>query len=497
MELSTEQIITLDAFRNGENIFLTGPGGSGKTALISYMLDIAEQLEKNIQVCALTGCAAVLLKCRGAKTIHSWSGIGLANGDTFEIVDKVARHKQRKKNWATVDILIIDEISMMSIKLFEILDRIGRRIRKKPNVPFGGIQLVFSGDFYQLPPVGNNHSPDTTAFCFESPFWDTTFHRSIQLTKIFRQKDLLYTKILNQVRIGKMTKSSCNHLYGRIKKYSHPETSTIEGKCEVTDFKSCKPPILLPTRRQVDSINNRELKKLPGETKQFNHSFHTDLYDKSKTELLETRPSPEQLQRELSNLSNGIMVDKILELKVGAQVMCVANIDMESEYPVVNGSLGIITKFIDDAPMVEFHNGQTRLMTKHTWESDNIPGVGVKQIPLILAWAITIHKAQGVTLDLAEIDVGSSIFECGQTYVALSRVKSLEGLYLTSFQPTQIKINRKVRDFYRKLHDENASDSIAAAKLPEKSYKSASALKKQIEIEKSNNNITGYFAKKV
>ena len=172
------------------------------------------------------------------------------------------------------------------------------------------------------------------------------------------------------------------------------------------------------------------------------------------------------------------MADKKLVLKIGAQVMCVANIDMEGEYPIVNGSLGIVTKFVGDAPLVKFYDGQSRVMTPHTWESDNVPGLGVKQIPLILAWAITIHKAQGVTLDLAQIDAGRTIFECGQTYVALSRVKSLEGLYLTSFQPEQIKIRRKVRDFYRKLDE---IDGGARRDLQEKNYLSAAALRKELE----------------
>ena len=125
MELSTEQITALDAFNNGENIFLTGPGGSGKTALIKFMTEIAEKKEKEIQVCALTGCAAVLLGCNGAKTLHSWSGIGLASGEIFDVVDRVAKQKHRRKPWEATDILIIDEVSIMSIKLFEILDRIG------------------------------------------------------------------------------------------------------------------------------------------------------------------------------------------------------------------------------------------------------------------------------------------------------------------------------------------------------------------------------------
>ena len=334
MELSSEQQTALDAFKNGENIFLTGPGGSGKTALIKYMVKNAEEREKEVQVCALTGCAAVLLGCKGAKTLHSWSGIGLANGDVFDVVDRVSRQKHKRKSWEITDILIIDEVSMMSIKLFEILDRLGRRIRKNHGSPFGGIQVVFSGDFYQLPPVGTNDSPETSAFCFESPYWNTTFHRYIQLTTIFRQTDRVYTKILNQVRTGRISKSSCQHLHNRV--------VAFKDKCIEKDEKLCKPTILLPTRRQVDIINNQELEKLPSEYVEFGHTFHDDLNGEAAKQRFGETITPEQKQKELDNLSNSIMADKKLILKVGAQVMCVANIDMEGDYPIVNGSLGVV-----------------------------------------------------------------------------------------------------------------------------------------------------------
>jgi len=475
MELSPEQNVALEAFTNGDNIFLTGPGGSGKTALIKFMVQNAEEREKEVQVCALTGCAAVLLGCKGAKTLHSWAGVGLANGDVFDVVDRVSRQKHRRKPWEKTDILIIDEVSMMSIKLFEILDRVGRRIRKNPGEPFGGIQVVFSGDFYQLPPVGSNDSPETSAFCFESPYWENTFHRYVQLTTIFRQTDPVYTKLLNQVRTGRISKSSCEHLRNRVAAF-HEKIAVVDKKEENT----CKPTILLPTRRQVDMINHAELKKLGNECVEFSHTFHDDLNGESARKRFDATITPEQKKQEMNNLSNSIMADKKLVLKVGAQVMCVANIDMEGEYPIVNGSLGVVTQFVGDAPLVKFHDGQARIMTRHTWESDNIPGVGVKQIPLILAWAITIHKAQGVTLNLAQIDAGRSIFECGQTYVALSRVKSLEGLYLTSFQPEQIKINRKVRDFYRKLDEYTKIRGNSRRELSEQNYMSAAALRKMM-----------------
>ena len=144
------------------------------------------------------------------------------------------------------------------------------------------------------------------------------------------------------------------------------------------------------------------------------------------------------------------MAEKNLHLKIGAIVMCVANIDMESDSPIVNGSQGIVIDFIGKLPKVKFTNGAVRIIGKHTWTSEKIKSTGVLQIPLIYAWAITIHKSQGVTLDTAMIDVGNSIFECGQTYVALSRLISLDGLFLKGFNPLKIKVNRKVHDYYNK-----------------------------------------------
>ena len=176
MQLSNEQNKALELFKQGKNLFITGPGGTGKTELIKYLVKDAKDRNKNIQVCALTGCASVLLGC-GAKTVHSWANIGLAAGDSNKIVDRVVKSKYKRKPWQNIDILIIDEVSMMSVKLLEILDDIGRRIRFLPHLPFGGIQIIFSGDFYQLPPVGNTDEPETEQFCFESNKWNSIIQK--------------------------------------------------------------------------------------------------------------------------------------------------------------------------------------------------------------------------------------------------------------------------------------------------------------------------------
>ena len=439
MNLSVEQQSALDAFNVGfprNNILLTGPGGSGKTALIKRMVEDGEAAGKNVQVCALTGCAAVLLGCKGSKTVHSWAGVGLASAPHGQVVDKVIKNKHKSSGWKKVDVLIIDEISMMSKKLFNILDSIGRKVRKCPGVPFGGIQVVFSGDFYQLPPVGDRDDEETSAFCFESEQWNSTFDKTVQLTTIFRQTDNKYTKILNQIRVGKIKKSSYDTLMTHVGK-EVPEDSII------------KPTILFPKRRNVDLINSSEMDKLENEPHTFELSTDIVLTIGERENV--ARISEAQREMEHRFLTSNIRADKTLVLKKGAQVMCVANIDMEGPYPIVNGSQGIIVDFLNKLPLVQFNDGQKRIIGYHEWRSENVPGLGVKQIPLILAWAITIHKAQGVTLEMAQIDAGSNIFECGQTYVALSRVKSLEGLYLTDFNPGKVKVNRKVQKYYEGL----------------------------------------------
>jgi len=433
--LSEKQQLALDNFILGNNIFLTGPGGSGKTFLIKKIVEKCKENLLNVQVCALTGCAAVLLECQ-AKTIHSWSGIGLAKGEPIDVVKRVCKSKYKRGPWKNVDVLIIDEVSMMSKKIFDILNKIAQIIRKNTE-PFGGIQLVFSGDFYQLPPVGDEEDPESCQFCFESVHWKKTFPINIQLSKIFRQNDNKYVKALNQIRKGVIKRSSYELLMSR-----------VEKKCD----DEIRPTILLPLKRKVDYINSTELKKI----KEPDVVFLTENYiDKEILEKSKQRKgvfiNPDNIEHEVTYLKNSIMADQTLKLKKGALVMCVANIDMESENQIVNGSQGIIVDFEDNLPIVKFRNGVIRKMTQHMWMSEKMPWIGVKQIPLILSWAITIHKAQGVTLDVAQIDAGRHIFECGQTYVALSRIKTIEGLYLSAFDPRKIKVNKKVKAFYKQI----------------------------------------------
>ena len=450
--LSPEQKYALYKFKRGENLFITGPGGTGKTYLIRHLINSAKNDKKNIQVCALTGCASVLLNC-GARTIHSWSGIKLARGDPKTIINGVLRSNRIVNNWKSVKILIIDEISMMSKKIFDILNEIGKRTRNS-RMPFGGIQLICTGDFFQLPPVGNNlDDPGSEDFCFESEKWEEVFkiENHIELTTIFRQRDLDYIEILNEIRLGKLSDKNVKIL----EKYVGREYMKAENSVYI-------PTKIFPTRVKTDYVNTMMFNTLDEDEYHFEFTTKTDctiMLDASgKTFTAEQifkcqRMTQQEKEYELENLKNNTPCEPLLKLKKGANVLCRANIDLESG--ICNGSQGIITRIEERGSVtlieVKFANGLTRIIGPHWWQSEEYPCIAIQQYPLSLSWAMTIHKIQGATLDMAEIDIGNSIFQCGQTYVALSRIQSLNGLYLSSFTPNKIRSNPKVIDFYNKI----------------------------------------------
>jgi len=319
----------------------------------------------------------------------------------------------------------------MSKKLLDLLNAVGKRIRRSTR-PFGGIQVIFSGDFYQLPPVGEKDDPDTSKFCFESEEWNTVFPQEncVSLVKIFRQNDNIYAKILNEIREGKLKRSSYEILMKQVGKQYPPDLEVIPTK-------------LYPTKQSVDYINFTQMDTLETESKTYKMR-REPIVGKIREEFTKL-----DVDYEFSYLEKSINAEQNVTLKVGAQVMCVVNMEVGS-YQLCNGSQGMITKF--DAlgmPVVKFTGIPVELsISPHTWTSERIPVIGISQIPLILAWALTIHKSQGATLELAEIDAGNNIFACGQTYVALSRVKSLEGLYLSAFNYEKILVNKKVKEFY-------------------------------------------------
>ena len=386
MPFSPEQQKAYDLVIQGKNVFLTGPGGSGKS---KWIQTVQSTFPKRVQVCALTGCAAILLNCN-AKTIHSWAGIGL--GDS----KKAITNPYSRKRWLNIDMLIIDEVSMMSVELFEMLNCIGQTIRKS-SAYFGGIQVVFCGDFYQLPPIG---SP----FCFESPLWDQVFLHTVYLKTIYRQKSSKLQEIFSQIRDNKLTYENNAILQVRL----------LEGDDCVK---------LVPTRQLADAINSEHYTSISEKEHVFTMKSVGEKYT-------------------VDYLKKNILCPESLGLKVGTKVMCIANIDER----LCNGSQGTVIDFAP-YPVVQFTH-EKRMMGPHTWTVDH---ESISQVPLIYAWALTIHKSQGATLEKAEIDLGNGIFEYGQIYVALSRIMDLEGLYLTAFNSSKIKSHPKVIEFYNKI----------------------------------------------
>ena len=445
--LNTEQKLIFDKYKNGENVFLTGPGGTGKSFLIKTIVKDAGTDEKTLQVCALTGCASILLNCK-ATTLHRFAGFGLANKLINEVVEEVFKKKYKLKNWFKLKCLIIDEVSMMSLKLLLILDAIGRKVYNKPNIPFGGLQVIFSGDFYQLPPVkSSDEEKEASMFCFEHALWNELFppENQVVLKTIFRQEEAQFLKVLKYVRQGRITNTTKASLESRLFKPSQLEE--IRKSKVVT--------IINPYKKDAELINNRSYKELGDvEKRTYNIKFLKNS-SKKKEEPLEDElnnlqiASNASLKQDYEFLANNIMAENSLELKLGTHVMCIANVDLNSENQIANGSQGIVVGFEMGLPLVKFNNIEKRMLVgPFTWNSESNKNISVSQIPLIYAWAITIHKAQGVTLDAAIMDIGKNIFEYGQTYVALSRVKTLEGLYLTSFDYTKIAANPKVKKFY-------------------------------------------------
>jgi len=450
--LSDEQSLVLARFRKGSNVFVSGPGGSGKTTLIETLVDECATHGRTAKVCAMTGCAALLLpQACHATTLHSWSGIRLCKGNTRDIVKSATLNSKTRANWRSVDVLIIDEVSMMSLKVFEVLDAIGQSVLKN-DAPFGGLQLVFLGDFYQLPPVPTQNDPDSDRFCFESERWPRVFplRNTIVLRRVFRQSgDDAYRRILLEVRENKLNDES------RAVLEAHVAKCCTFGAEDATK--------LFPTRYKTDNYNHLMFSKLQGDAHTFDMIRKTDCTiwiqqnkvfsakDAHRCSLM-TQPMKDYVIRTLISSLNS---PELLELKVGAFVMCTVNLDLESG--ICNGSQGVVVsldrggatgKFI---PTVRFMNGITRRVEVHYTQSDEYPRIAVGQLPLCLAWAMTIHKIQGATLDVAEVDVGKEIFECGQTYVALSRVRSLDGLRLSAFDASRIRVNAKVASFYAKI----------------------------------------------
>ena len=425
-QMDPDQIRAVDLARSGKSFFLTGAGGTGKSYVIRNIVESLRRDGKDTALTAMTGCAALLLG-KGAKTLHSWSGIGLGRDTAETLILKLRKSYKSKKNWLSVDTLIIDEVSMMTPDLLDKLEIIARGIRRNTKT-FGGLQIILVGDLYQLPPV-NKGERDEQHFVFEAETWRKSIQDSVILHTVHRQSDPVFLKILAEARAGRLTQESIAILETR----RNSEWKKLE----------IKPTLLFTRRADVEQINMTQLQKCKG----------PDVVFKAKTVQTPTvfnhnLSTPESVQWSVEKMDkNGSYVPELV-LRVGAQVMLLTNMDVE--HGLVNGSRGVIEKFCEGPepyPMVKFRNGEVIIITPTTWASEDVAGLERQQIPLRLAYALTIHKAQGATLDCALIDVGDNTFEYGQAYVALSRVKSLDGLYIWDLTANAFMVHPKVKAF--------------------------------------------------
>lgn len=398
----------LDILKLGHNVYLTGSAGSGKTYVLNEYIDYLRTHDIGVGVTASTGVAATHIN---GITINSWSGLGIRTALDDNDIKELLKRRYLRKRFSTTQVLVIDEISMMPSYMLDMIDRICQAF-KDSDEPFGGMQVVLCGDFFQLPPV--NRSSSTYNFVYKSKSWESLDIRVCYLEKEYRQEDKQFLHILSEIRRNNISKPSIKVLAARM----YRRVSNITTR-------------LYTHNSDVDAINEEELSKLPGH-------LHEYLMDGKGTEYL------------VDIMKKSCLAPAHLKLKVGAVVMFVKN-NFEKGY--VNGTLGTVADFNKKGyPLVLTSNGEYVEVSSSDWtiEEDGEVKARISQLPLRLAWAITIHKSQGMTLDGAEIDLGKP-FVPGMGYVALSRVRSLQGISLKGLSHKALVVNDEIVEYDKQL----------------------------------------------
>ena len=426
------QNLALEIMLSGESVLLTGPAGSGKTFVLNQFVRLSKSEGKHVSVAATTGLAATHL---GGTTIHSWAGIGVSD----ELPSGFAEHisKGRREIIEKTDVLIIDEISMLHDYRLDMVDEACRLVRRKDE-PFGGIQIIMSGDFFQLPPI-NRGDTRTGGFVVHSDVWQELDPTICYLQEQHRQDDETLLDILNSLRSGDIRRHHAEKLLARVEE--QPPEGMILTELHTVNI-------------DVDRLNDVKLKELVGDELQYSQSTTgADNY--------------------VENLQRSVLAPALLTLKKGALVMAVKN-SPEKRY--VNGSLGTVNGFETgtEYPIVDFKNGRTVTMQPDTWElrDGDKKRASISQIPLRLAWAITVHKSQGMTLDAARIDLRKAFVE-GMGYVALSRVKNLSNLFLHGINQTALRVSQDAQAIDEQLRDRASCDAKRFSHLEKSAEKRA------------------------
>lgn len=413
----------LDILKMGHNVYLTGPAGSGKTHVLNQYIKYLKTNNVAVGVTASTGIAATHMN---GMTIHSWAGMGIGEFNP-QALERILAKSNIKKRMSETRVLIIDEVSMLDGHVLDAVDKITRAFKDKSK-PFGGLQVILSGDLFQLPPVTNNDEP---FFVFKSEAWKSMNLKICYLEEQHRQDDNSLLDILNAIRTNTVDES-------------HYEDLSLRITPSPTDQDIIK---LYTHNAHVDDINAKELNKLKTESKTYIMTSHGR---KSAVESLISKClAPEQLT-----------------LKVGSEVMFVAN---NPQKHFVNGTLGRIIKFDDEGMPVIRTKNRTITAEEHTWKTEDGGKViaEITQLPLRLAWAITVHKSQGMSLDAAEIDLSNS-FEPGMGYVALSRVRSIDGLFLKGINNMAMVVNPEIIALDVKLRAQSAQTTAGLRSINHK-----------------------------